>query len=89
VAAADVAKDGDGVHPHLPPRGCPRNLRRGPTGAVRLLGRQLKGDGTMVTLESTSGFSGLAESGGGAGESGGGGGLLHRGGWDDVISCCG
>jgi len=49
---------GGGVHPHPVPARRPAQHRadgRGPTGAVRPLGRQLKGDGIeMVTLESTS-----------------------------------
>ena len=47
------------MHPHPVPARRPAQHRadgRGPTGAVRPLGRQLKGDGIeMVTLESTSG----------------------------------
>jgi hypothetical protein len=62
VAAVDVAKDTGMVctrtpHPSRPGarRSTVRTVRA-PTGAVRPLGRQLKGDeNEMVTLESTSG----------------------------------
>ena len=47
------------MHPHPSRPGARRSTvrtARVPTGAVRPLGRQLKGDGIeMVTLESTSG----------------------------------
>jgi len=60
VAAADVAKDSGMVCTRTPSRPGARRSTvrtvRAPTGAVRPLGRQLKGDGIeMVTLESTSG----------------------------------
>ena len=62
VAAVDVAKDSGVVCTRMPHPSRPGARRstvrtaRAPTGAVRPLGRQLKGDGIeMVTLESTSG----------------------------------
>ena len=62
VAAIDVAKDSGMVctrttHPSRPgARRSTVRTARAPTGAIRPLGRQLKGHGIeMVTLESTSG----------------------------------